>query len=88
MSIKMYIRVKKDGFIYDYNEMLARNAGCEVITEQQAFPERAIDDGVAERIQKKRASKKPALDLATDIPEEPVYTNPDLSEEAGRGWPE
>lgn len=88
MTAKMYIRVKADGFIYDYNEMLARNSLCEVITEQEAYPEREITEAVAERIKKTRTGKKSALDLTTDIPAEPVYTNPDLSEEAGRDWPE
>jgi hypothetical protein len=86
MTAKMYIRVKADGFIYDYNEMLARNSLCEVITEQEAYPEREITEEVAERIKKTRA-KKTGLDLATDMPAEQVYTNPDLSEEVGRDWP-
>jgi hypothetical protein len=84
MSAKMYIRVKADGFIYEYNEILAKNPGCEIVPEQIAFPERFMDDEVTERIQKRR-TKKPALDLATDISDEPVYTNPDLSADASRG---
>jgi hypothetical protein len=85
MSAKMYIRVKADGFIYEFNDYLARNPSCEVITEQQAYPEREITEAVAERIKKTRAGKKPALDLTTDIPDEPVYTNPDLSADASQG---
>ena len=37
---KMYIRVKKDGFIYEYNEILAKNPECEVISEEVAYPEK------------------------------------------------
>jgi hypothetical protein len=87
MSDKMYIRVKADGFIYEYNETLARNPGCEVVPEQVAYPERFIDEEVGTRI-KRRKSSKGGLDLATDIPEEPVYTDPELAAEAGRGFPE
>ena len=33
-AVKM-IRVKKDGFLYEYNKYLAENTGCEVLTGQQ-----------------------------------------------------
>lgn len=90
---KMYIRVKKDGFLYDYNEILAKNPACEVITEQEAFPERFIPEHVADRVETpenpKRATKrKAALDLTTaDIPEAPPYTSPELAAEASKGLP-
>ncbi len=110
MTEKLYIRVKKDGFIYDHNERLAVHPDCEVITEAQAFPERFITPAVEEKIAVIVSTKRPAarkgvkgakaveppvfdavslgLDLSTDIPEEPVYTDPELAAEAGRGWPE
>lgn len=90
---KMYIRVKKDGFLYDYNEILAKHPGCEVITEQEAFPERFVPAHVADRVgtpeNPKRATKrKAALDLSTaDIPEALPYTSPELAEDAARGLP-
>jgi hypothetical protein len=90
---KMYIRVKKDGFIYEYNEILAKNAGCEVIPEEVAFPERFVPEHVAERVEapekpKRTVKRKAALDLTTaDIPEAPPYTSPELAEEAARGMP-
>lgn len=90
---KMYIRVKKDGFLYDYNEILAKNPGCEVITEQEAFPERFVPAHVADRVKtpgnpKHTTKRKAALDLSTaDIPEAPLYTPPELAEEAARGMP-
>lgn len=92
MSDKLYIRVKKDGFVYDYSERLAVHPECEVISEQEAFPERFITPAVAEKIEDitkpKRGRKTKGLDLATDISEEPVYTEPELASEAARGWPE
>ena len=90
---KMYIRVKKDGFLYDYNEILAKNPACEVITEQEAFPERFVPAHVADRVETpetpKRATKRKAtLDLTTaDIPEAPPYTSPELAAEASKGLP-
>lgn len=93
MEEKLYIRVKSDGFIYDYNERMAVHPACEVVTEQEAYPERFITEEVAEKIEeldKPKRGRKPrkGLDLATDIPEEPVYTDPELAAEASRGWPE
>jgi len=89
----MYIRVKKDGFIYDYNEILAKNPGCEAISEELAYPERFIPEHAVERVEefqkpKTIRKKKGALDLTTaDIPEVPPYTSPELAEEASRGMP-
>ena len=88
-----YIRVRKDGFIYDYSERLAAHPDCEVISEQEAFPERFVTPEVAVRIEEltkpKRGRKSPkGLDLTTDISDEPVYTDPELAAEAAKGWPE
>jgi len=110
---KQYIRVKKDGFIYEYGERLAVHPECEVISEQEAYPERFITPAVEEKIAELTSTKRPAgrkgakgtkgakdieppvfdavslgLDLSTDIPDEPVYTDPELAAEAAQGWPE
>jgi hypothetical protein len=79
----MYIRVKKDGTIYDFNEILAKNPDCEVISDEIAYPERFIPEAV-----KGKAKRKPVLNLATaDIPEPPVYTSAELAAEAAHGMP-
>ena len=93
MSDKLYIRVRKDGFVYEYNERLAVHPECEVITEKEAYPERFITPEVEAKIEEltkpKRVRKaRKGLDLSTDIPDEPVYTDPELAAEAARGWPE
>lgn len=93
MIEKLYIRVKKDGFVYDYNEQLAKNAGCEVVTEKEIYPERfltpEVEAKIAEIIKPKRGRKaRKPLDVATDIPVQPVYTHPELAAEAARGLPE
>jgi hypothetical protein len=88
----MYIRVKKDGFIYDYNEILAKNPGCEVIPEELAYPERFVPQHAVERLTspeaKTKGKRKVALDLSTsDIPEPPEYTPTELAADASRGLP-
>lgn len=86
---KMYIRVKKDGFIYEYDDILAKNPGCEVIPEEIAYPERFIPAHVeVETLGKvSRAKRKSALNLTTDIPEAEPYTAPELAAEAAKGLP-
>ena len=91
---KMFIRVKKYGFIYDYNEYMARNPDCEVVPEEIAYPERFIPPSAAKRIDApqrtttKKPTKRAALDLSTaDIPQPPPYTPPELAADAARGLP-
>jgi hypothetical protein len=92
---KMYIRVKADGFIYDFNPILAKNPECEVVPEEIAYPERFIPPAAVQRIEDAAEvvkatgrKKKAALDLTTaDIPEAPPYTPAELAEEASRGLP-
>lgn len=92
---KMYIRVKKDGFIYEFNDILAKNPECEIIPEEVAYPERFVPVHAAARIEPVEEKNKPirkirksALDLTTDdIPEAPAYTSPELAGEAARGMP-
>ena len=79
----MFIRVRKDGTIYDYNEILAKNPECEVIPEEIAYPERFMPEAA-----KAKAKRRSALNLSTaDIPEPPVYTSPELAAEAAHGMP-
>lgn len=85
---KMYIRVKKDGFIYDYNPIMAANPACEVVPEEVAYPERFVKPEVVAKVKEVRKRRKGALDLSTaDIPESPPYTSPELAAEAARGMP-
>ena len=89
---KLFIRVKKDGFIYDYNEIMAANPACEVVPEEIAYPERFIPAHAAEYVAPEPTPKatkprrKAALDLTTaDIPEPAPYTPAELAEEVSRG---
>ena len=73
-----YLRNKRDGFIYDWNPILAENAICEEVTEEEAFPENFIP--------KAQRGRKSKIDLSTeDIPEEPAVENTELGIEASRG---
>jgi hypothetical protein len=88
----MFIRVKSDGFIYDYNPILAKNPDCEVVSEEVAYPERFIPPAAVQRVQEAAKAtgrkKKGALDLTTaDIPEAPAYTSAELAADASRGLP-
>ena len=73
-----FLRNKRDGFIYDWNEILSENSLCEEVTEEEAFPERFIPQT--------QNGRKAKLDLSTgNIPEEPVVENVELNAEASRG---
>lgn len=87
---KLYIRVKKDGFIYEYNDILAQNVDCEVISEEVAYPEKFANPAqVAKAVRGSRKRKYNVTDnLATeDIPEEPTYSNPDVNLDASKDLP-
>jgi hypothetical protein len=78
-----YLRNKRDGFIYDYTELLAENPMVEEVTEQEAFPEKFIP--------KKQTGRKTGLKLETpteEIPVEPPVVNAELNADASRGLPE
>ena len=82
-----YLRNRNDGFIYDWNPILAANSLCEEVTEEQAYPERFAKEEVVERVTRGR-KRKGALDLSTDdIPDPPPYTPPELAADASRRLP-
>jgi len=84
-----YLRNIKDGFIYEWDEILAKNPLCVEVTEEEAYPERFVKPEAVEKAKKTRARTKKTLELETeDVPEPPPYTMEELAEEAKRGWPE
>jgi hypothetical protein len=85
---ELFIRVKKDGTIYPYNEILAKNSGCEVISEEIAFPERFVKPEVIEKVTKTRKKRGYGLDLTTEeVPENTGSANPDIDADASRKLP-
>jgi hypothetical protein len=75
-----YLRHRRDGTIYEWDEILAGNPLCEEVTEQEAFPEQFIPPA-----QKTRKTKM-KLDTE-DVPEAPAVVNEDLNLEASKGLP-
>lgn len=77
-----HIRLKMTGEIFDYHPVLAQNPACEVVSEEDAFPERYMPAGTKRR---RRTSK---LNFTTeDIPEAPPYTSPEINIDASRNLP-
>lgn len=75
-----YLRNKRDGFIYDYTELLAENPAVEEVSEEEAFPEKFIP--------KKQTGRKSGLKLETpaeEIPTPPAEAPTELDAEASRG---
>lgn len=71
-----WLRNKKDGEIYGWNEILAENPLTEEVTEEQAFPEKFMT--------KEQKSRKPKVNLKTkNIPTKKV-SKVELEEEATR----
>lgn len=84
-----YLKSRKDGWIFEWDPILANNQHVYEVTEEEAFPERFIPVAAIEAVAAKRVRKKSEpVDLFTaDIPEEPGYTNEALNAEASRGLP-
>ena len=83
-----FLRNKHDGTIYRWNPILAANADCEEVTEEEAFPEKFVSQKQVKRARAKQKETKTTLNLSTDdIPEEPAYTNDDINAEASRNMP-
>ena len=71
-----WLRNKKDGEIYGWNEILAEHPLTEEVTEEQAFPEKFMT--------KEQKSRKPKVNLKTkNIPTKKV-SKVELEEEATR----
>ncbi len=82
-----YLRHRLDGWIYDWNPILAQNSLCEEVTEEEAYPERFTKPEAVEQVKRSR-KRKGTLDLSTDdIPEVPSYTPPELAADASRRLP-
>lgn len=80
----MWIRVKRDGYLFPFDEVLAKNPECEVITEQEAFPEKFITPVVQQAIARTRTRRAP-LALNTEVPVPAPYNPPELAADASQG---
>lgn len=91
MSDKV-IRVKHNGAILAFNEILAKNPSCEVVSAQEAFPERFMPKHTAERVAATKKGKAKAkapslLDALGGLQEPPAGgTVPaEIERDASRG---
>lgn len=84
MSSERYIRVRKDGFIYPYNDIMAKNPDCEVVTEQDLYPERFVER--PEPTPKQRG-RKPKFVIEMPADGKPDLTFEELGVEASKGLP-
>jgi len=57
MTIR-YLKNRRDGTIYEWDEILAANASVFEVTEEEAFPERFVPE--------KQRGRKAKVELATD----------------------
>ena len=85
-----YLKSRKDGWIFEWDSILANNPNLYEVTEEEAYPERFIPTEAIARVEevaaKKGRKKREPIDLSTDdIPVEPEYTNEELNAEASRG---
>lgn len=88
MTIR-YLKNRRDGWIFEWDPILANNPNVYEVTEEEAYPERFIPtESIAAVAAKRTRKKREPLNLFTDdIPEEPGYTNDVLNAEASRGLP-
>lgn len=73
-----YLRSKVNGIILDWNERLANNPNMEVLTEQEAYPERFAPVDLSKR----KSTIDLTVDAAAVIP--PPVVAPELLAEASR----
>jgi hypothetical protein len=90
--VTRYLKNRKDGWIFEWDAILAKNPNVFEVTEEEAYPERFIPAEAVEKVDNRRGRKRKEeeqLALWTDdIPEPPGYSNPELSAEASKGLPE
>lgn len=84
---RLYLRSKTDGMLIGYWPDIAGHEDLEVVTEEEAYPERHIPDHVAEA----KTKAKP-VNLAAGITDESGAekeppTDPALAKQAAKGWP-
>lgn len=88
MTIR-YLKSRKDGTIFERDDILAARSDMYEVSEQEAFPERFIPVEAVESVAKKRGRQRHvALDMSTaNIPEPPVQVNDALNADASRDLP-
>lgn len=73
-----YLRNKRDGYIYEWNDILADNPLCEEVSEEEAFPERFTPPEI--KIRRSKLNITPTV-----IEEPPPIEFPEINADASRG---
>lgn len=91
--MKKYLRHREDGEIMNYSDRLATHPKMEVVTEQEAYPERFVGQPLAARLLVVRATvDTPPTTAAMAVPDEvitpPAETTvtPELMADGARGF--
>lgn len=87
---KRYLKSRRDGWIFDWDAILADNPSLYEVSEQEAYPERFIPEKQVEivetAVKKRKRGSKLSLDTVEEVAE-PDLTPIELAIEASRGWP-
>ncbi len=80
--MKMWLKHREDGSVYDWNQQLARHPKLYEISDEDLFPEKYAPPAVSAKIAEIKEKGTEQLGLFTaDIPEEPAPTNEELNAE-------
>lgn len=66
--MKLYVRSKVNGMIFDWSPSLARNPEAEVITEAEAYPERSMPKEIEKREPKVSIKVKEETEAPNEAP--------------------
>jgi hypothetical protein len=89
---KRWLRVKRDGFLFEWDPILANNTACEEVADHIVFPEKyAENPEPTTPRQKGRPRKNLGVEQleqkVTEAENPPTFTSDDFSAEVGKGWP-
>lgn len=73
-----YMRSRINGVVFDYNELMAKNPAIEVVSEQEAFPERFIPEAF------RNIPQRVDISIPKEVIEAPAQVSSELIEEASR----
>jgi len=92
-----YLKSTKDGWIFEWDEILAKRSDLIEISEKEVFPERFIPEKQVEVVENAKKTRKtrtfkfveetqdgfPAVEPEPELD----FGMPELAQEASRGWP-
>ena len=85
-----YLKSRRDGTIFERDDILAARSDLYEVSEEEVFPERFIPTAAVAAVEARRGRpRKGKVNLATeDIPEPPEPVNAELSADASKDLPE